>query len=283
MLADPRSYNLASNFAGQWLGLRTLESFDPNVRLYPDFDRQPLVRRSVRRPSLFVDSILREDRSVRDLIKADYTFLNERLAKHYGIPQVYGSRFGAWRLPPAARAADCSGKEASWRSRRMRRERRRCCVACGSSTTSSALLHRLRRRMSPRSKTRRCPPASRCGNGWALIAPTRRAPAVTERSTLWGLRWRTSTPWAAGGIRMGTVGRLDVSGALPGADAFHGVAGLEEGLLSRPELFAGRLTEKLLTFALDEASSTTMRLRSGGFCATPSLVDTASRRSCWAS
>jgi len=93
MLADPRSYNLASNFAGQWLGLRNLESFD----------RTCVSIRTSRQPSsgvpsgdeLFVDSILREDRSVRDLIKADYTFLNERLAKHYGIPYVYGGRSGA--------------------------------------------------------------------------------------------------------------------------------------------------------------------------------------------
>src|SRR5882672_4664918 len=92
MLADPRSYNLASNFAGQWLGLRTLESFDPNVRLYPDFDDN--LRQAFRQETeLFVDSILREDRSALDLLSANYTFVNERLAKHYGIPHVYGSRF----------------------------------------------------------------------------------------------------------------------------------------------------------------------------------------------
>ena len=101
MLADPRSYNLASNFAGQWLGLRNLESVDPNVRLYPDFDDN--LRQAFRQETeLFVDSVLREDRSVRDLIKADYTFLNERLAKHYGIPHVYGSRFRRVTLAPGS-------------------------------------------------------------------------------------------------------------------------------------------------------------------------------------
>jgi hypothetical protein len=92
MLADPRSYNLASNFAGQWLRLRNLTSVDPNVRLYPDFDDN--LRQAFRMETeLFVDSVVREDRSVMDLLRADYTFLNERLAKHYGIPNVYGSRF----------------------------------------------------------------------------------------------------------------------------------------------------------------------------------------------
>ena len=92
MLADPRSYNLASNFAGQWLRVRNLTSVDPNVRLYPDFDDN--LRQAFRlETELFVDSVVREDRSVLDLMRADYTFLNERLAKHYGIPNVYGSRF----------------------------------------------------------------------------------------------------------------------------------------------------------------------------------------------
>jgi Protein of unknown function (DUF1592)/Protein of unknown function (DUF1588)/Protein of unknown function (DUF1587)/Protein of unknown function (DUF1585)/Protein of unknown function (DUF1595)/Planctomycete cytochrome C len=92
MLADPRSYNLASNFAGQWLRLRNLTSVDPNVRLYPDFDDN--LRQAFRlETELFVDSVLREDRSVLDLLTTDYTFLNERLAKHYGIGAVLGPQF----------------------------------------------------------------------------------------------------------------------------------------------------------------------------------------------
>jgi hypothetical protein len=92
MLADSRSYNLATNFAGQWLRLRNLTSVDPNVRLYPDFDDN--LRQAFRQETeLFFDSVMRDDRSVLDLLRADYTFLNERLAKHYGIDNVYGSRF----------------------------------------------------------------------------------------------------------------------------------------------------------------------------------------------
>jgi hypothetical protein len=99
MLADRRSFNLATNFAGQWLRLRNLEAVSPNARLFPDFDDN-LVRRSGRRPSSFSTRVLREDRSVLDLIKADYTFLNERLARHYRIPDVYGSRFRRVTLEP---------------------------------------------------------------------------------------------------------------------------------------------------------------------------------------
>ena len=120
---DPRSYNLASNFAGQWLRLRNLTSVDPNVRLYPDFDDN--LRQAFRQETeLFVDSVVREDRSVLDLLGADYTFLNERLAKHYGIPNVYGSRFRRVELGPTAGAADCCGRAASSPSRPMRRGRR---------------------------------------------------------------------------------------------------------------------------------------------------------------
>src|SRR2546425_9638160 len=92
MLADSRSRNLASNFAEQWLYLRNLESLTPDLRLFPDFDDN--LRQAFRKETeLFFESVLREDRSVLDLLKADYTYLNERLAKHYGIPNVYGSRF----------------------------------------------------------------------------------------------------------------------------------------------------------------------------------------------
>src|SRR5215813_10968624 len=88
MLADQRSFNLATNFAGQWLRLRNVEAVTPNAALYRDFDDN--LRQAFRQETeLFFDSVLREDRSVLDLIRADYTFLNERLAKHYGIPNVY--------------------------------------------------------------------------------------------------------------------------------------------------------------------------------------------------
>jgi mono/diheme cytochrome c family protein len=92
MLADPRAEALVQNFAGQWLYLRNLKNQIPNSLEFPDFDdnlRQALQRET----ELFFNSIIQEDRNVLDLMTADYTFVNERLAKHYGIPNVYGSHF----------------------------------------------------------------------------------------------------------------------------------------------------------------------------------------------
>jgi mono/diheme cytochrome c family protein len=102
MLADPRSLNLATNFAGQWLLLRNIDAVNPSANLFRDFDDN--LRQAFRQETeLFFDSVLREDRSVRTFLKADYTFLNERLAKHYGIPNVYGSRFRRVTLAPESR------------------------------------------------------------------------------------------------------------------------------------------------------------------------------------
>ena len=92
MLKDPRSQTLVSNFAGQWLQLRNLAVQKPDPELFPEFDES--LRRSFQQQTeLYFESILREDRSVLDLLGADYTFLNQRLAEHYKIPNIYGSQF----------------------------------------------------------------------------------------------------------------------------------------------------------------------------------------------
>ena len=92
MLADPRSDSLVKNFAGQWLYLRNLPTTAPLQTNYPDWDDN--LRQGLRTETeKFFESIVREDRNVLDLLTADYTFVNERVAKHYGIPNVYGSQF----------------------------------------------------------------------------------------------------------------------------------------------------------------------------------------------
>src|ERR1043166_5266257 len=92
MLADPKSQALVDNFAGQWLQLRNVRNVQPNSDLFPDFDDN--LRQAFKRETeLFFEAIMREDRSVLDLMNGSYTFVNERLAKHYGIPGIYGSRF----------------------------------------------------------------------------------------------------------------------------------------------------------------------------------------------
>ena len=112
MLADPRARSLVDDFAMQWLHLRNLEDVKGDPVPYPDFDDN-LVEAFRHETTLFLASTLREDRSVLDLLDADYTFVNERLARHYGIPGVYGSRFrrveparpDPARRPPRARRA----------------------------------------------------------------------------------------------------------------------------------------------------------------------------------
>jgi hypothetical protein len=98
MLKDPRSSALVDNFAGQWLGIRALATQAPIANIFPNFDEN--LRTSMRREmELFVASIIQEDRPVTDMLDANYTFVNERLAKHYGIPNVYGSFYRKVELP----------------------------------------------------------------------------------------------------------------------------------------------------------------------------------------
>ncbi|HVH26016.1 MAG TPA: DUF1592 domain-containing protein [Vicinamibacterales bacterium] len=99
MLKDPRAEALTSNFAGQWLNLRGLQAHSPLPGVYPDFD-DPLRYAMRREVELLFDSVVQEDRSIIDLLTADYTFVNERLAKHYGIPNIYGSQFRRITLGP---------------------------------------------------------------------------------------------------------------------------------------------------------------------------------------
>ena len=92
MIADPRATTLVSNFVGQWLYLRNIDAVLPDPVAFPDFDEN-LRTALAKETDLFFESMLREDRSLLDLLRADYTFLNERLARHYGIPGIHGSEF----------------------------------------------------------------------------------------------------------------------------------------------------------------------------------------------
>jgi hypothetical protein len=102
MLDDPKSQAFVSNFGGQWLHLRNLETTTPDPELFPTFDEG--MRRAFRRETeLFFESVLRENRSIFDLLDANYTYLNQRLAEHYGIPGVYGSQFRRVQLTDSNR------------------------------------------------------------------------------------------------------------------------------------------------------------------------------------
>jgi len=249
MLADRRSFNLASNFAGQWLRLRNLEAVTPNARLFPDFDDN--LRQAFRQETeLFLDSVLREDRSVLNLIKADYTFLNERLARHYGIPHIYGSRFRRVTLAPESRRGG------------LLRHGSVLSVTSYATRTSPVI-----RGVYVLDNIFGAPPPPPLPNVPALDEstvsanlPMRERLAAHRSNPVCASCHRTIDPVGFALESFNAVGQwrdyegegepIDVSGALPGVGEFRGVAGLEGALLSRPELFAGALTEKLLTFAL---------------------------------
>jgi mono/diheme cytochrome c family protein len=249
MLADRRSFNLASNFAGQWLRLRNLEAVNPDARQFPDFDDN--LRQAFRRETeLFVDSVLREDRSVLDLIKTDYTFLNERLARHYRIPGVYGSRFRRVTLTPDSNRGG------------LLRQGSVLSVTSFATRTSPVI-----RGVWVLSNLFGAPPPpplpdvpSLVENPIAANLPMRERLAAHRNNAVCATCHRTIDPAGFSLESFNAIGQwrdhegegqpIDASGALPGGGNFRGVAGLEQALLSRPELFAATLTEKLLTFAL---------------------------------
>ena len=131
MLADPRAEALATRFAAQWLRLQDLEKVHPDAFWFPDFDQQLADAMRPRDASCSSTTWFATDRSLLELFTADYTFVNERLARHYGIPNVAGIAVPARDLCRTARGAGCWATAASSCRRRSRTARRRCCAASG--------------------------------------------------------------------------------------------------------------------------------------------------------
>jgi hypothetical protein len=248
MLGDSRSRNLVSNFADQWLYLRNLESLTPDLRLFPDFDDN--LRQAFRRETeLHFETVLREDRSVLDLVKADYTFLNERLAKHYGIPNVYGSQF---RRVSLGRGSERGG---------LLRQGSILTVTSYATRTSPVIRGKwILENMVGAPPPPPLPdvPALKDNTVSASLSVRARLAEHRANSACAGchnlmdpIGFSLENFDAVGRWRTLEEGRpVDASGGLPDGSKFTGVSGLEEGLLKRPEIFAGALTEKLLTFAL---------------------------------
>jgi len=247
MLADPRARSLSTNFADQWLYLRNLDSFTPDLRLFPDFDDN--LRQSMRRETqlVFQDQVS-EDRSVLGMLRSGDTFLNERLAKHYGVPNVYGSHFR--RVP----AADY-GRGGLLRQGSV--------LAVTSYATRTSPVLRGKYVLENLIGT---PPAPPPGNAGTLRENTISA-ALSVRERLAEHRANAQCASchnlidppgfalenfdAVGRWRNLEEGRpVDASGGLPDGTQLTGVRGLEDGLLKRPEIFVTTLTEKLLTYAL---------------------------------
>jgi hypothetical protein len=250
MLADPRSTAIVDNFAGQWLQLRNLASIEPDLLAFPDFDDN--LRGAFRQEtSLFFESIMREDRSVIDLLSADYTFVNERLARHYGMRGVYGSDF-----------------------RRVQHtdDARRGLLGQGSILTVTSFAHRTS-------------PVVR--GAWVLENllgtpppdPPDDVPALEEtdpesldaQPLRARLQRHRDNPSCAGchnimdpiGFAMENfdgIGRyrardergipIDASGQLASGQPIDGISGLRAALVERPEFFAHTFTEKMLTYAI---------------------------------
>jgi hypothetical protein len=248
LLADERSRTLATDFAVQWLHLRNLESILPDLRLFPDFDDN--LRKAFRRETeLLFESVLREDRSVLDLLKADYTFLNERLAAHYGIPHVYGNRF--------RRVALGADRERGG----LMRHGSILTVTSYATRTSPVIRGKWILENFLGTPPPPPPPNVRAlrENTVAANLPIRERLAEHRANASCASCHRLIDPVGFSLEQFDAVGRwrttedgkpVDAAGGLPDGREFEGVAGLERALLRRPEWFVRTLTEKLFTFAL---------------------------------
>lgn len=249
MLADSRSDNLATNFAGQWLRLRNVDAVIPSGNLFRDFDDN--LRQAFRKETeLFFDSILRDDRSILTFLKSDYTFLNERLARHYGIEGIYGSRFRRVTLPPDSRRGA------------LLRQGSILSVTSYATRTSPVLRGVLVLKnmigAPPPAPPAAVPPLDE--STVAANLPMRQRLAAHRNNAACASCHRTIDPVGFALENYDAIGRwraievedqpVDATGAIPGDREFRGVEGLEDALLRRPELFATALTENLMTFAL---------------------------------
>jgi mono/diheme cytochrome c family protein len=249
MLADPRAAALAENFAGQWLHLRNLDTIKPNTDFFPDFDNN--LRQGFKREAeLFFASIVDENRSILDLLTADYTFVDERLARHYGIPKVYGSRFRRVQLGPGLESRrGLLGKggilmATSHADRTAPSLRGKWVLEnlLGSPPPPppanvpplAQTLGRAPRTMRERMEGHRGNPA--CAGCHALIDPLGFA---MENFDAVGA-WRDLDAGAA----------VDASGRLADGTAIDGVAALRDSLVADPREFAATFVEKLTTYAL---------------------------------
>jgi hypothetical protein len=252
MIADPRADALVSNFAGQWLQLRNLESkVKPDILQFPDFDDN--IRDAFRRETeLLFAYIMRQDRSALDLLNADYTFVNERLAKHYGIPGVYGTRFRMVKVTdPNRRGLLGHGS----------------ILSLTSVATRTSPVYRGKYILSTFLDT---PPPPPPPNVPSLDESTKAA-AAAPKTVREQLELHRRSPACSGCHRVidpvgfalenfNSVGqwrdagddgaRLDTGGVLADGTAVDGPVALREAILKRPQAFVTVLTTRLMIYAL---------------------------------
>jgi len=249
MIADPRADGLMTAFTGQWLQLRNLDKVTPDVLLFPDFDDN--VRQAFRKETeLLFASVVRENRSALTLLDADYTFVNERLARHYGMSNVYGSRFR--RVPvtdPNRRGILGHGSLLSMTSVANRTSP----VLRGKYIVSNLLntpplpppavvpdlaesAHK-DRPSTVREQLERHRANPVCGSCHRNIDPAGFALENFDAVGQWQTKTREGLP-------------IDAAGMLSDGTKVDGPAALRAALLARPEVFAGTITEKMLIYAL---------------------------------
>lgn len=246
MLSDPRSRALVTNFAEQWLFLRDLESKKPDDLLFQDFDET--LRDGFRQETtLFLDSVLRSDRSVLELLTANYTYLNERLARHYGVPHVQGSHFRRVAFPAGSARGGLLGQGGI------------LTITSYATRTSPVVRGKwvLENLLSS-------PPPPPPGDVPAL--KTESAKPLTMREAM--ARHRANPACASCHARMDPIGfamenfdalgrwrerenglPIDASGAFPDGTKIDGMSGLKQALVANPDEFAGTIVEKLMMYA----------------------------------
>ncbi|MEE2792496.1 MAG: DUF1592 domain-containing protein [Acidobacteriota bacterium] len=248
MLADPRARTLSTNFANQWLELRKLEESVPYQRTFPNFDDN--LRQAFRRETeLLVDAILREDRPLSELLTADYTFVNERLARHYQMNGVYGDRFRRVRVDGTRRGLLGHGSVLTVTSypNRTSPVLRGVWILTNLLGTpppepppdvpdlpepgSSGRVLSMRERMV---QHRGNPVCSACHS---LMDPLGLSLENFNAVGAWRTRSESGEP-------------IDASGGLPGTPDFDGVEGLRDVLMARIDVFYKNVAERMLTYAL---------------------------------
>ena len=252
MLANSRSEVLVTNFAEQWLFLRDVDAKEPDTGFFPGFDEN--LRRAFRRETeLFVGSVLRDDRSVLDLLTANHTFVNERLAKHYGIPHVYGSHFRRVELEDESRRGLLGQGSiltlTSYATRTSPVLRGKWIlenllaspppppppdVPALDETTDDGRPRSMREAM----EQHRANPV--CASCHAQMDPLGFALENFDAIGRWRDLSESRTP-------------IDATGTLPDGRQFEGPTGLRAELLRSPDQFMHTITEKLLTYALGRA------------------------------
>ena len=248
MLADERASALVENFAGQWLFLRNLQSTRPDTEEFPDFDEN--LRRAMRRETeLLFEHVMREDSSINELLTADYTFVNERLARHYGMPQIYGSHFRKVPVTDEARRGLLGHASiltvTSYPNRTSPVLRGKWVlenvlgtppppplpnVPALTENEAGKVARTLRERLA---EHRANPVCATCHDVMDPIG------LGLENFDAVG-KWRTREPG----------GEIDAHGQLADGTPIAGAAELREALTANPEQFARVFTEKLLIYAL---------------------------------